>query len=460
MLQKIKNRQQGTTIIEAMTVLLIFSIIAVTFYSVWSMGLKYIIDSKNKLGATALLNEKMEIVRNMPYTSIGVVSGAPSGNIPETETKTVNASTFIIETHVSYVDDPLDGLSPADTIPNDYKLVRVKISWTGALGATNFVVGVTRFVPPGLEVADPNTGVLAISIIDSASNAVEGSTIRIRNSAVSPAKDMSRDTDNFGSTMLVGLPESIGEYRLTVEKTGYETIDTLSLTDSAFIADNYIDKHASVIANDLSTKTIVQDRVADLNILSKDTAGADVPDVPYHIKGGRILGTNAGQPVYKVEQDDSTGADGDINYSNQSPGAYFLSNLWNLSDQDLIDVDGADSYDPMTGAYRLTLVPGVNKTIELQFANRNVVSLVVSIYPVSGTNPPLQGATVQLMNSTGYDSSVVTGASGKAFFQGPLAPGDYNINVVADGYETKNDSVTIYAYDANLVNRTVTLDVN
>ena len=42
-----KNKLIGATLIEVMTVLFVFSIIAVTFYAIWSMGLRFIIESKN-----------------------------------------------------------------------------------------------------------------------------------------------------------------------------------------------------------------------------------------------------------------------------------------------------------------------------------------------------------------------------------------------------------------------------
>ncbi len=54
---KIQNTKKGFTFIEALAFLFIFSIITLTFYETWSLGTKQIINSKNRLGATALASQ-------------------------------------------------------------------------------------------------------------------------------------------------------------------------------------------------------------------------------------------------------------------------------------------------------------------------------------------------------------------------------------------------------------------
>jgi len=80
------------TLIEALVVLFVFSLITLTFYSVFTLGGAYIIESKNRLRAVSLANEKMEIIRNLEYDDIGVVGGIPDGaskkrKLPPMETK-------------------------------------------------------------------------------------------------------------------------------------------------------------------------------------------------------------------------------------------------------------------------------------------------------------------------------------------------------------------------------------
>ena len=63
---KIKNEKLSTinkpafTLIEALTVLFIFSLITVTFYSVFSLGTRYIQDAKNRRDINA--DAKLKVV--------------------------------------------------------------------------------------------------------------------------------------------------------------------------------------------------------------------------------------------------------------------------------------------------------------------------------------------------------------------------------------------------------------
>ena len=129
--------RKGFTLIEAMVFLFLFSIISVVFFQVYVVGSHMIIDSKNRLGATALANQKMEIIRSIAYGSIGTkhwngsawVFGIPGGDLLEDETVNVNTTQYSVHTFVQYVDDAFDGVAPADVIPTDYKRVRVTVSW-------------------------------------------------------------------------------------------------------------------------------------------------------------------------------------------------------------------------------------------------------------------------------------------------------------------------------------------
>jgi len=96
---------KGFSLIEGLVLLFIFSLITVTFYSLISVGTRYIVDAKNRLGAVSLADEKMEIVRNLAYANVGTVSGEVGGNIPQDEDVTENAHTYHVSTLVEYVDD-------------------------------------------------------------------------------------------------------------------------------------------------------------------------------------------------------------------------------------------------------------------------------------------------------------------------------------------------------------------
>src|SRR5680860_1001385 len=157
--KKIKKYNSGFTLIEALTLLFIFSVIMVTFYNVIAVGSRYISSARNRLGAISAANERMEIIRNLKYEDIGTDGGAISGGIQQDENVTENANHYNIYTTVEYSDDAFDGLYPTDTVPNDYKKVTVKVSWNGGKESVSLVSG---FVPSGLEVANPGDGLSRI----------------------------------------------------------------------------------------------------------------------------------------------------------------------------------------------------------------------------------------------------------------------------------------------------------
>jgi len=56
---QITSRKSGFTLIEALVLLFIFTIITITFYATWSMSTRYIVFIKNRFMAVSLANEKM-----------------------------------------------------------------------------------------------------------------------------------------------------------------------------------------------------------------------------------------------------------------------------------------------------------------------------------------------------------------------------------------------------------------
>lgn len=65
--------------------------------------------SRKKVVAEQLATERIEEVRNLPYDSVGVVSGNPPGTLLGTETVARSSINYTVNTTVDYVDDPLPG---------------------------------------------------------------------------------------------------------------------------------------------------------------------------------------------------------------------------------------------------------------------------------------------------------------------------------------------------------------
>ena len=153
-----KRTRRGFTLIESLVFLFIFSLISVAFFQAYFVTARTIIESKNRLGATALANQKMEIIRSIEYDEIGTKSwngsawvyGIPAGELIENESVSVNTIQYQVDTFVQYVDDTFDGSAPTDTIPTDYKRVRVTVSW-GSGGSDQQVAIFVNFAPNGVD---------------------------------------------------------------------------------------------------------------------------------------------------------------------------------------------------------------------------------------------------------------------------------------------------------------------
>lgn len=432
----IASVNSGFTLIEALTVLFIFSVITMTFYSVFSLGTRYIIESKNRLGAVSLANEKMEIIRNLEYDNVGISGGIPNGNIAAEEDVLENKHNYHVKTFVQYVDDPFDGVLPVDVIPTDYKSVKVTVSWDGVSSTKSEVALTARFVPPGIE-QSISGGTLSINIIGSDGIGIPQSKVHITNSTISPAVDITVLTDNSGNIILPGAQQSIQAYYISVSKSEYEAVTTINPDSVAY---SVIDIPASVVEGLLNTKSIVQDKLINLKITAVDYLGAPLPDTKFSIEGGRILGSDMlyspAEPTYNLKADETTNTDGEVKFDGISPGQFFISNIAAVSGYTLIGLDNFSSVDLANNKYALVISPGSSQEIKMKFAKNDDNSLLAQVF-TQADDSPIANAEVTLSNADGYNETQVTLIDGVAFFPASttlLVAGTYELKVTAEGF--------------------------
>jgi len=432
---------KGFTLIEALIFLFIFVLITTTFYQVFTVGTKYIIDSKNRLGAISLANERMEMVRNLSYNNIGTEGGAIGGSIPQEQTVTENGRVYQVKTEIIGVDDSLDGVAPADVAPLDYKKVTIIVTW----GGTGKVQLTSRFVPPGLEVADPNSGVLSINVFSDqpGGEGIPYSSVHIYNPEV--GLDTTLETGDSGNLTLMGsnIKQSIQKYQITVKKTGYEDVATmLPYPDNGLTyMPTYI--HASVILGSVNVANIVQNELAYLKIKTEDGLGQSVPNVDFALVGGKILGTGASfpnAPVYNIDESYATGSNGEKDLNDISPGQFTIAPSVPTG-YELISINPADLEN------KFSLYSSTPLTVTVRLALKNITSLLVKVQENDGeTLVPVSGAQVKLTNASGYEKTVTSASNGAAYF--PVSSdlfiaGDYELKITANGFSENNSTVTI-----------------
>lgn len=450
-----RKRISGFTLIEAMVVLFVVSLITLTFYETWNLGTKHIANAKYRLGATALANQQMEIIRSLIFDDIGTVSGIPSGTLAQDQTLHVNNTVYDVHTVVQFVDDPTDGTlsSGTDLAPNDYKKVTITVSW-GDASDSETVDTTSIFSLDGVESVAAGTGILSVNVLNNAGVGVANASVHITNTSVTPNINVTAATDTNGNLMFPGAPASVQGYHITVSKGGYYGNMTYSPYPTSVFKPTNV--HASVVAGSLTAATLVADRTSKLKIQTEDPFGASVPDIDFTISGGLVIGVDAGTsaPVYDFTQTTSTDSSGEKEFSDRSSGGYTLT----------LDPSAVAQYeflrlDPEeTVQNSINLIAGDSKTVKYILARKNFQSALIMVKS-SSSGTPIAGASVRLHNtSLGFDVTLATDTYGQAYFPTtatPLVSGTYDIDVSASGFTSTTDTISIVG--SNIEKKTISL---
>lgn len=482
------SSKRGFTLIEGLVLLFIFSIGVITLYKVFTLGMEYIIESKKRLAAVSLANQSMEILRNTPYTDIGLLPAegyapgfdyltfthtTPTGLQDPDNVETINNLSFRVIYDIYFIDDPDDGTAATtDTIPEDYKAVRIAVLWgAGMADASNTSQRIelsSYFIPPhGQEGAVGTNGVLSVNVISTSGAAVESATVTAWPISGGAALG-SIVTGTDGHAAFLNVPAAADEYRVRVVKGGHETIETLPIQPT--LIPNYKDQ--SVWNGVITTINIVLGNLQDFTIYTKNPFCDSIADIDFDIYGGRIIGidpSNGNANVYVYDTSATTnasgefdvGADSDIDGTGQaSTGQYHVSltesgyTFWRL---DPATFDAADTVDIPIGA---------STTSECNFIIMDDAkdSLFVHVTDNSTAgNPPIAGATVRLQDPLStYDVTLLTDHFGYVYFPEndaePLSNGvQYDITVSATGY---NNDTSKHPTINGLITETIALEAS
>jgi len=258
----VKNNNRGFSLVEVIVASALLVVVFAGIAGAFKTILELTFYNKTKLSALALVNEELELVRNMSYNNIGTVSGIPSGNIPQTETISLNGTDYTRRVLVQYVDAPEDGIGSADTngIVTDYKKAKVEVSWT-TRGTTRKVSAVSSFVPKGMETT-VGGGTFIVNVLDSAGLPLANANVHIENNVLVPAISIDTFSNIDGQVVFPGSPAG-SSYEVVVSKTGYST-------DKSYDADssnpNPNPGHFSVIEGETTVATFQIDLLSSKTV--------------------------------------------------------------------------------------------------------------------------------------------------------------------------------------------------
>jgi prepilin-type N-terminal cleavage/methylation domain-containing protein len=92
--------KKGVSLIETLVAISVFVLIALSVYQVYVLISNSLYTGRLKVTSTALANEQFEIIRNMPFSDVGIVDGVPDGILEATRVFVRDGVTFNVNTYV------------------------------------------------------------------------------------------------------------------------------------------------------------------------------------------------------------------------------------------------------------------------------------------------------------------------------------------------------------------------
>ncbi len=383
-----RNSSAGFTLIEVLIDVAIVTLITATIFSAFSGAFKSVGASKAKITAVSIASERMEIIRNMPYDSIGTTTSSyPPGQIPSEQTVVRNDVNFIINTYVNYVDDASDGTIstiPMDTYPYDYKRVEVRVRRSS--NNINLATLTTDIAGEAAETSS-NTGILYFCAKDANSQPVAEATLSISNEYFTPELNMSFLTGGDGCVMVPKLPpDTHNHYHLEVTKDGYSTAVTYPRTAQN---PNELYANVDITVQQVTRVTLSIDELSTLTIRALDMGGNPVPNLGIHLQDDYEIYFNPSTMRYS--EDLTLDASGTIILSDMAYANYDIAittdgYYYNSSDQNL----------------PFYLEPNIDGVITLYVTNSNTAPSIRSVNPISGK---IVDATTVMVKGSNFQSS-------------------------------------------------------
>lgn len=384
--------RKGTSLIDLVISMGILGVLFGGIYLVYFSVVTAIANIGVRTAASAAIDQEIETIRNLPYSSVGTVFGVPSGVIPQSQTVSIENFTFTLQTTIRNIDDPFDGTlggNPNDTAPNDYKLVSIQA--TCPLCANSISITVTTTVAPkNLESATQN-GSLFLYALDANGNSVQDATMHVTNASVTPSIDLTDTTNVSGVLELVGVPTSTRNYQIVVTKDGFSSDQTYPPTASN---PNPVKPSATVVPQTVTALTFSIDHVSMLTVAASDNRCVPIAHAPFSLQGSKMIGTTP--DILKFSTSSATGATGSIALKNIEWDNYTF--LQTSSTRDLV---GTIPLSP--------LVIDPSSTVAFRFVLQAAADPSVMVTAVdSATGVGISNATATLSKG-GFSQTLLTG---------------------------------------------------
>ncbi len=375
--KKTNLKNNGLTLIEVVIAASIFSMVAISVYQGFFSLTNLISVSREKVIITDLLNEQFEIIRNLPFSSVGLLQGIPNGVLSATTTETRDGRTFLVTRTIRNVDDPFDGTIgnvPNDLSPADYRMVEISALCTSCKDGAE--MSATAYVAPkNLETASTN-GALFIRVFDANGNPVPQARVQVTNSSSGIYID--ETTGNDGALDIVDAIPGVNAYNIIVSKAGFTTDRTYASTGGN---PNPVNPNSTVVLQQVTQNSFVIDQTSDLNVRTINNLCEVVPNVPFNIAGTKLIGINP--DVYKWSGSFSTDSLGEKHVSSVEWDSFSFSLGGGFY------LGGTNPIGPVS------ILPNSSQNIDLSVSDGDPNILLVKVKDAA-TSLPISGATVSI----------------------------------------------------------------
>ncbi len=431
---KRRHYNKGTTLLETLIAVAFFVGVSIAMYSLYAKVFEINRAVRSKEHMSAIGNEMLEIVRNIPYDSLGTTHGIPLGVIEEVQDIERGGQTFRVEFTIRNIDLPFDGLETdvvdPDTDPADSKIVEILVRCEacdtyGSAGQYYRDTFTTVVGPDTLE-STTSTGSLYIYAINPNGTPLGDAEVNVINTSVSPAVSIDDNTDVNGVLKIIGAEPSVEGYQITVTNTLSSADQTYDSTDLG--GSTPVKAHATVVAGDVTEITFQVGKLSTLDIESVDSLCVPVPNFDFNLLGEKLLGTVPN--YYKYDQDLATNGSG----------------LRALSDMEWDDylVTPLDATYDLIGSNPLldfSLEPNTDQDLQLVVQAKNRPTVMVTVKD-SVTGLALTDADVQFeRDAGGYDSTKTTGVGSFTQTDWSGGTGTANWTEGSDEYFSNNGNV-------------------
>ncbi|HEY3374824.1 MAG TPA: carboxypeptidase regulatory-like domain-containing protein [Candidatus Aquicultor sp.] len=265
-------------IIESLIALSIVCVALISLVPMMVSATRTATFNEQRTKAYSIATKKIEAIKSLAYESVGVQGAYPPGVLQRDEAVPSDNITFNVQTVVSWVDNPDDGISPTDPDGRDYKQVTVTVSWTSEFGpgSVKATTNITRESDEQLIFG----GNIKVIVKTLGGQVVEGAKVDILQGPGSP---MTGYTDGDGKLIFYALVESVTEkdYAITVSKAGYVCQPKLAV------------QHATSKSGQMDVLEFIISQPGQLTVRLVDQAGTLITtDSTITITGSEATGTS------------------------------------------------------------------------------------------------------------------------------------------------------------------------